>query len=59
MTSKANKFWKGKKILQKNVAFLQNELIGKDEVIKTLLETQTSILQTVSNSSVGEEEKYH
>lgn len=44
MTSKANKFWKGKKILQKNVAFLQNELIGKDEVIKTLLETQTSIL---------------
>ena len=37
------------------VTFLQNELIRKDEIIKSLLETQTSILETVSKPSVEEE----
>ena len=42
--------------------FLQNELIRKDEIIKSLLETQTSILETVLKPSVEEEkqeEEYH
>ena len=39
---------KSNEVLQKNVTFLQNELIRKDEIIKSLLETQTSILETVS-----------
>ena len=37
--------------------FLQNELIRKDEIIKSLLETQTSILETVSKPSVEEEKE--
>ena len=41
----------------KNITFLQNELIRKDELIKTLLDTQTSILETVSKLSVEEEKK--
>ena len=31
-------------VLQKNVTFLQNELIRKDDIIKSLLEIQISIL---------------
>ena len=38
----------------KNVTFLQNEQIRKNELIKTLLDTQTSILETVSKLSVEE-----
>ena len=37
------------------VLFLQNELIRKDEIIKTLLETQNYIPETVSKPSVEEE----
>ena len=48
---------KSNEVLQKNVAFLQNKLIRKDEMIKSLLETQTSILETVSKSSVEEEKE--
>ena len=44
-------------VLQKNVTFLPNELIRKDEIIKSLLETQTSILETVSKPSVEEEKE--
>ena len=44
-------------MFQKNVTFLQNELIRKDEIIKSLLETQTSILETVSKPSVEEEKE--
>ena len=36
---------------------MQNELIRKDEIIKSLLETQTSILETVSKPSVEEEKE--
>ena len=36
------------KLLQKSVTFLQSELRSKDEIIKTLLETQTAVLDTVS-----------
>ena len=36
---------------------MQNGLRKKDEVIKTLLETQISILETVSNPSVVKEEE--
>ena len=35
--------------LQKNVSFLKNELIRMDEIIKSLLETQASILKTYQN----------
>ena len=43
---------KSNEVLQTNVTFLQNELIRKGEIIKSLLETQTSILETVSTPSV-------
>ena len=36
---------------------MQNELIRKDEIIKSLLETQTSILETVSKPKVEEEKE--
>ena len=36
---------------------MQNELIRKDEIIKTLLETQNSIRETVSTPSVQEEKE--
>ena len=39
------------------VTFLQNELIRKDEIIKSLLEAQTSIPEIVSKPSVEEEKK--
>ena len=42
---------------QKNVTFLQNELIRKHGTIKYLLETQNSILETVSKPSVEEEKE--
>ena len=48
---------KSNEVLQKNVTFLQNELIRKDEIIKSLLETQISILETVSKPSVEEEKE--
>ena len=48
---------KSNEVLQKNVAFLQNELIRKDEITKSLLETQTSILEIVSKPSVEEEKE--
>ena len=42
---------KSNEVLQKMLLFLQNELIRKDEIIKT----QTSILETVLKLSVEEE----
>ena len=48
---------KSNEVLQKNVTVLQNELIRKDEIIKSLLETQISILETVSEPSVEEEKE--
>ena len=39
------------------MTFLQNELIRKDAILKTLLETQTSVLETVSKPSIEEEEE--
>ena len=44
-------------VLQKNVTFLQNELIRKNAIIKSLLEIQISILETVSKPSVEEEKE--
>ena len=35
-------------ILQDNVEFMQNELCSKDEVVKTLMETQTAVLENLS-----------
>ena len=52
-----NETEKSNEVLQKNVTFLPNELIRKDEIMKSLLETHTSILKTVSKSSVGEEKE--
>ena len=39
---------KALEILQENISFLQKEVTSKDEIIKTLIETQTSILESVS-----------
>ena len=36
---------------------LQNELIRKDEIIKSIFETQTSILETVSKPVEEEKEE--
>ena len=44
-------------VLQKNVTFLQNELIRKNEVIKSFFETETFILETVSKPSLEGEKK--
>ena len=35
-------------ILPESIAFLQKKVMSEDETIKTLIETQTSILQSVS-----------
>ena len=35
-------------IFQQNISFLQNQLISKDELIKSLMDTQTTILETFS-----------
>ena len=47
-----NKMFSTKKkalvILQENTSFLQKELTSKDEIIKTLIKTQTSILESES-----------
>ena len=34
-------------ILQDNIEFLQNELRFKDEIIKTLMETQTTVIENL------------
>ena len=34
-------------ILQNNIDLLQNELCSKDEIIKTLMETQAAILENL------------
>ena len=44
-------------MFQKIWLFLQHELKRKVEIIKTLLETQTYILETVSKPSVEEKEE--
>ena len=36
---------------------MQNELIRKNKIIKSLLETQTSFLETVSKPSIEEEKE--
>ena len=48
---------KSNEMRQKNVTFLQNELIKQDEIMKSLLETQTSILEKVSKPSVEKEKE--
>ena len=45
-------------MFQQNISFLQNQLISKDELIKSLMDTQTTILETLSKNkqkSVSEE----
>ena len=39
---------KAPEILQENISFVQKKLTSKDEIIKTLTETQISILESVS-----------
>ena len=36
--------------MKENLSFLQKELIANDEIIKSLLEIQTVILNSLSNS---------
>ena len=47
-------------LLQESVTLLQSELRSKDEIIKTLLETQTAVLDNVSkkraSNTMGNEE---
>ena len=39
--------------LNENIEFLKNELKSKDEMIKSLIETQTLVLETVKNSKAN------
>ena len=48
---------KAKEMLQKNVIFFQNKLNRKAEIIKTLLETQTLIIEAASKTSLEEANK--
>ena len=34
-------------ILENNISFLQQELRSKDELIKSLMDTQTMVLETI------------
>ena len=40
-------------LLNENIEFLKNELKSKDEMIKSLIETQTLVLETVKNSKAN------
>ena len=40
-------------MFQQNISFLQNQLVSKDELIKSLMETQTTILETLSKNKQG------
>ena len=40
-------------LLNMNIEFLKNELKSKDEMIKSLIETQTLVLETVKNSKAN------
>ena len=37
-------------LLNENIEFLKNELKSEDEMIKSLMETQNLVLETVKNS---------
>ena len=37
------------KILQENIRFLQKELLAKNDLIKSLMETQTVALEAITN----------
>ena len=54
------KLRKPHEILQDNIEFLQNELRSKDEIIKTLTETQTAVLENLPLSKPPKQtEKTH
>ena len=38
-------------MLDKNISFLQQELWSKDELIKSLMETQTMVFETISKQN--------
>ena len=40
-------------LLNGNIEFLKNKLKSKDEMIKSLIETQTLVLETVKNSKAN------
>ena len=40
-------------LLNENIEFLKYELKSKDEMIKSLIETQTLVLETVKNSKAN------
>ena len=52
-------------LLNENIELLKNELKSKDEMIKSLIDTQTLVLETVKNSKASplitqaEKEKNH
>ena len=48
LNNKSSTEKKALEILQENISLLQKELTFKDEIIKTMIETQTSIFGPVS-----------
>ena len=40
-------------LLNENIEFLKSELKSKDEMIKSLIETQTLVLETLKNSKAN------
>ena len=42
-------------IVEDNLLFLQKELLSKDDIIKSLVETQTAVLNSISNTASGKQ----
>ena len=45
-------------LLKENVEYLKKELNSKDELIKSLVDTQTAILETIGKSKRNEEKRH-
>ena len=46
-------------VLQKSIAFLRNELSAKDQIISSLLETQTTTLNKLAEQKHERNDKHH
>ena len=45
-------------LLKENVEYLKKELNSKDELIKTLVDTHTAIIETIGKSKRNEEKRH-
>ena len=45
---------KNVELLQQNISYLQKELTSENETIKSLLEVQSALIESINNSTVNE-----